>query len=398
MKSRKISLAEARALAIQSQWLGGHQQLHTREDALKTIEHLGYVQIDTLSVVERAHHHVLWSRIPGYKKAWLDELIRGKQLFEYWGHAASFLPMKDYRFSLVRKREYQKGRSHWFEQDKKVKRHVLSRIKREGPLQSKDFETPDEGKKAWYYWKPAKKALEQLFMEGKLMVNHRQGFQKVYDLAAHVLPAAINTEFPTKMEYAVHLVETAIAAHGILTEKEIYYLRGAWNEYISKAVRKLLRAGSIIELKLEGHEQTKFYGAPSITEFTKESVAPNEVHILSPFDNLLIQRRRMKRLFDFDYVIECYLPEHKRTFGYFTLPILYGDRFIARMDPKADRLNKVFYVRNLAFEENLKVNDEMLNAFAAKLKSFAAFNSCGKIIFEKSNQKKLREQLKRLTK
>ncbi|MBK9733367.1 MAG: YcaQ family DNA glycosylase [Chitinophagaceae bacterium] len=391
----EISIARAANTAIESQWLTG-QQLRTKSDLLKTIEHLGYVQIDTLSVVERAHHHVLWSRIPEFKSSWLSELLSEKKLFEYWGHAASFLPMKDYRFSLIRKRAYAKGKSHWFEQDKKVKRHVLSRIKREGPLQSKDFETTEASRQSWYYWKPAKRALEQLFMEGKLMVSHRQGFQKVYDLAENILPSDVNTRFPTKMEYAMHLVETSVRAHGILTEKEMHYQRGGWSDYINKAVRKMLKEGQVIEWKLEGHEQTKFYGPAKTAIKSLEATNEKEVHILSPFDNLLIQRLRMKRLFNFDYTIECYLPEHKRKFGYFTLPVLFGDHFIARMDPKADRAEKIFYVRNLVFETGIHQDDEMLTAFAAKLKSFATFNGCREIIFEKTNQKKLQQQLEKL--
>ncbi|MBA2422263.1 MAG: winged helix DNA-binding domain-containing protein, partial [Chitinophagales bacterium] len=170
---KDISLSDARLIILQSQLLQPLSPIQGKNDALKTIEHLGYVQIDTLSVVERAHHHTLWSRVSDYQKNGLDELVEQKQVFEYWSHAASFLPMKDFRFSLVKKSFYINGKSHWFEQDKKVKRYVLSRIKREGPLQSKDFEADNDVKGTWYYWKPAKRALEQLFMEGKLMVSHR---------------------------------------------------------------------------------------------------------------------------------------------------------------------------------------------------------------------------------
>lgn len=393
-----ISLKEARQLAIQSQWLNHASSLPGKEATLETIEHLGYVQIDTLAVVERAHHHTLWSRMPGYKSKWLDDLMNEKKIFEYWGHAASFLPMKDYRFSMIRKRDYTRGKSHWFEQDQQVKRHVLRRIKMEGPLQSKDFETPDNGRKAWYYWKPAKRALEQLFMEGKLMVSHRQGFQKVYDLAANVLPAEVNVNFPTKREYAEHLVRTAIRSHGIVSEREIYYQRGTWSDEVNKALRRLIKEGSIAELKLEGHSQTRFFGDENLPEHLSIHIANQEAHILSPFDNLLIQRKRLQRLFNFDYVIECYVPEAKRKFGYFTLPVLYGDQFIARMDAKADRAFKTFYIRNLWFEPNVKPGEAMLSAFSTKLKAFAGFNGCGKIVIENCNQKKLIAALKKMIK
>ncbi|MBX7109212.1 MAG: winged helix DNA-binding domain-containing protein [Chitinophagales bacterium] len=392
-----ITISDAATLAINSQWLQCGGQLASKETVLSTLEHLGYVQIDTLSVVERAHHHVLWSRMGGYKQAWLSDLLHGKKIFEYWSHAAAYLPMKDFRFSLIRKSEYAKGKSHWFAQDKKVKRYVLNRIKREGPLQSKDFEAPEENRQSWYYWKPAKRALEQLFMEGKLMVSHRQGFQKVYDLTENILPTAVNTALPTKMEYAMHLAEQSIRAHGILTEKEMYYQRGGWSEYVSKAVRRMLKEGQVTEWRMEGHEAVKCYCAAGTAFHPATRMPQQEVEILSPFDNLLIQRSRLKRLFDFDYTIECYLPEHKRKFGYFTLPVLYGNSFIARMDPKADRQQRVFYIKNLVFEKGIQPDDEMLTAFAGKLKQFAAFNGCIKIEFGKSNVKNLQGALKKLT-
>jgi uncharacterized protein YcaQ len=390
----KVSLPEARNIVLQSQRLSNSQRLPGREEVLKTIEHLGYVQIDTLAVVERAHHHTLWSRIPEYSALWLDDLVRDKKVFEYWSHAASYLPIKDYRFSLIRKKEYARGKSHWFEQDKKLKRFVLNRIKREGPLQSKDFEAPNEKRRQWYYWKPAKRALEQLFMEGKLMVSHRTGFQKVYDLTEHVLQEGTDTRMPSKKEYAEHLVMSAIQSQGIVSAKEIYYQRGPWNELVDKALRKLLKEGLILKLQLEGHHETAFFGDANISEQLSTNHTQPEIHILSPFDNLLIQRRRTQRLFHFNYTIECYLPEHKRKFGYFTLPVLYGDQFIGRLDPKAERQGKTFYVRNLAFEEHVAGDEVMLFAFAKKLKEFAAFNGCYNIVIERSNKKKYTQYLK----
>lgn len=148
-----------------------------------------------------------------------------------------------------------------------------------------------------------------------------------------------------------------------------------------------MKEGVLVELKLEGHEQTKFYGLSSIEPESVDQSIVQSVHILSPFDNLLIQRRRLQRLFDFDYTIECYLPEHKRIYGYFTLPLLYGDRFIARLDPKADRQDRVFYVRNLFFEDDLIADDAMMNALGKQLRQFATFNGCDTIVLEKCNQK-----------
>ena len=393
---RTISKDAVKQLTLQSQWLQC-KHLQSKEDALKTIEHLGYVQIDTISVVERAHHHTLWSRINDYQHSWLHELLNEKKIFEYWSHAASYLPMKDFRFSLPRKKEWSNGKTHWFVADDKIKREVLRRIKREGPLQSKDFEAPNEERRTWYYWKPAKRALEQLFMEGKLMVSHRQGFQKVFDLTENVLPADVETAFPAKKEYAAYLVMNAIRSFGIVSHGEICYMRAPWKEEVKKSLRRMLKEKSIEEVKLEGHE-IPFYTTAENLQNLNSAEPSSSAHILSPFDNLLIQRKRTHQLFHFNFTIECYLPAHKRIFGYFPLPVLFGNEFVARLDPKADRAAQTFYIKNFAFEENVVAHDEMLHALAEKIKAFASFNHCDKIILEKVNRKKEGIALKKLLK
>lgn len=174
-----LSLEQARALILKSQGLINADFGKGKASVKSAIEHIGYVQIDTLSVAARAHHHTLWSRLPDYKESYLSELLeKDKTIFEYWSHAASYLPMSDYRFSLVSKKAFSEGKSHWFNQDKKMNKFVLDRIKAEGPLQSKDFEFKRSGPGNWYEWKPAKKALEQLFMEGKLWWLSDKVFRK----------------------------------------------------------------------------------------------------------------------------------------------------------------------------------------------------------------------------
>jgi uncharacterized protein YcaQ len=374
-----ISLEQARALALASQGLLGNSFGSGKAGALKTLEHTGYIQIDTLSVAARAHHHTLWTRVSAYDEKHLDQLLeKDRSIFEYWSHAASYLPMKDYRYSLPRKKDYVRGRSHWFEQDKKMQKYVLDRIKAEGALQSKDFEFKRNGPGNWYEWKPAKRALEQLFMEGKLMVTKRQAFQKVYDLAERVLPSNVDTTMPSEKEYAEYLVMRAIQANGIVEEKEVSYLRKGLREPVAKAVRKLLKEGRIAEIRIPGDDKASLFVDP---ERISHPIVPADpvLHILSPFDNLIIQRKRVQRLFNFDYVIECYLPEPKRKFGYFCLPVLYGDKFVGRFDPKADRAEKVFYVKQMHFEKHFKPDEQFNRMFVSKLKEYAAFTGCGKI-------------------
>ena len=380
-----LSPEQARQLTLEHQGLLKAGFGKGKKAALATIEALGYIQIDTLAVISRAHHHTLWSRLPDYKEKYLEQLLEDKSIFEYWSHAASYLPMSDFRFSLPRKQSYANGKAHWFEQDKKMKRYVLDRIKAEGPLQSKDFEFKREGPGNWYEWKPAKRALEQLFMEGKLMVAKRKSFQKVYDLTDRVLPSHINTSFPKDKEMAECLIQKAIQAHGIVNESEITYLRSGFKEPLNKVLKHLLKEGELTEVKIEGLEKPFYTQATALKKNAGKILKDKNIHFLSPFDNVIIQRKRVQNLFDFDYMIECYLPEPKRKYGYFTLPVLYGDKFIARFDPKADRATKTFSIKSIHFEKKFKPNDSFNMLFASKLKKFAAFNNCDNISIEKAD-------------
>jgi uncharacterized protein YcaQ len=379
--SKILSLEQAQSLALSHQGLLNPVSEKSRTSTLQTIENLGYVQIDTLAVIARAHHHTLWSRQPRYKENELNQLLEQKQIFEYWSHAASYLPMSDYRFSLPQKKAYESGKSHWFSQDKKMKKFVLDRIKAEGALQSKDFEFKREGPGNWYEWKPAKRALEQLFMEGRLMVEKRQGFQKVYNLTERILPSGTSTLVPTEKEMAEYLIRKAIQAHGIVTESEITYLRNPFKTAVSKALKYFLKSGALSEVKIEGLEKPYYIDAVNTLNVKSNK---GSIHFLSPFDNLVIQRKRIQQLFGFDYMIECYLPESKRKYGYFTLPVLYNNGFVARFDPKADRATKTFYIKSLHFEDTFKPSDAFNQSFALKLKQFAAFNGCDKIVIEKA--------------
>ena len=382
-----LTIEQVRLLALQNQGLIGANFGKGEVGTLRAIEHLGYVQIDTLSVAARAHHHTLWTRLPDHKESFLHDLLeKDRTIFEYWSHAASYLPMCDYRFSLPRKRSYAEGKSHWFGQDKKMNKFVLDRIKAEGALQSKDFQFKRNSPGNWYEWKPAKRALEQLFMEGKLMVLKRQGFQKVYDLAERVLPDSADTKMPTEKEYAEYIIKKAVQANGIVEEKEVSYLRKGLKEPINSALQRLLTNGELIKVEVEKDPGIFYITSDKQLQEIQKIKLKERIHILSPFDNMIIQRKRIKRVFDFDYVIECYLPEVKRKFGYFCLPVLYGDRFVARFDPKADRTSKVFYVKQMHFEKGF-VSDESFNrAFAVQLKAYAAFTGCDTVVIDKGDK------------
>ena len=369
----QLSNKEARHLMLTNQGLYNNFFGSKKEGTLKAIEHLGYVQIDTISVVERAHHHTIWTRVNDYKKSYLDQLIeKDKTVFEYWSHAAAYLPMRDYRFSLYRKNLLATGKLKWYF-NQKATRFVYDRIVAEGPLQSKDFEE-EKKNPGWWEWKESKRALEQLFMEGKLMIAKRQGFQKVYDLTERVLPKKVNTQLPTEKEYAEYLIIKTIRANGLSAKNEIGYLRSHTRPVVSKMLNEMKESGHIIPVQITGMGNEIFYTTQQNIHRAEQTKATKAVHILSPFDNSVIQRTRLKNLFDYDYTIECYVPGPKRKYGYFCLPVLYGDTFVGRMDCKAERTEQILYVKEMFYEK--KPTAALKAEIKKALQNFAAFNGC----------------------
>lgn len=381
----KISLKQAKRLALLRQGLLRRQPFGKgKEAANEVIKRLSYNQIDTISVINRTHHHVLWTRVPSYQKEMLHQLLAEDQkIFEYWSHAAAYLPIEDFRFSLPRKHALNTGESHWFERDPKMMNWVLDRISAEGPLQARDFKAPKGYQKTeMWSWKPAKIALEQLFMEGLLMVKERRGFQKVFDLTERILPSHIDTRFPDPVEYGSYLALRAIDAHGIATKEEMGYLRKAKRKKtIIEALSQMQEEGIIMPLKL--HEQV-YYTRPEYLDKLPLRLPKKQLHLLSPFDNTVIQRKRLSSLFDFEYQIECYVPAPKRKYGYFVLPILWGDEMVGRIDLKAERKQKKLLLKNLVFESELTIDDTLLTALGAKLKALAQFNGCESLVVERT--------------
>ncbi len=349
-----------------------------KKAVLRAIERLGYVQIDTISVVARAHHHVLWSRVGNYRPEFLDQLVSERKLFEYWSHAAAWLPMSEYRFALPRMRKLN-GERDWFPDcDRNLQREILLRIETEGPMRARDFADPDHRSDGWWEWKPAKQALEQLFMQGELMISAREGFQKLYDLPQRVLPDWVDTRQPDMDEFAAHLIDSNLRAHGFASLVSMTYLRKG--QALRAAVKRQLDARiedqSLTTVKLKNG--AALYIDPELLD----SRAPRcraQLHILSPFDNTVIQRQRGRELFDFDYQIECYLPESRREFGYFCLPILYRDRFVGRVDCKAHRATRMLEIKSLHLEQ--RMDDAFSDIFQQEMHAFAAFNGCDQIRF-----------------
>lgn len=371
-----------RRIALHHQGLTGKRNLgRGLAGVSKTLHRLGYVQIDTISVVARAHHHTFWSRVSGYREEHVNRLIGRGEAFEYWSHAAAYLPMDQYRFALPAMRAFRNGEERWMRsREPRLMRRVLDRIRREGPLRARDFTERKRGATGWWDWKPAKGALEQLFMQGDLMCPRRTGLEKVYDLTERVLPRDAVTVVPTVAEHAAHLVDTTLRAHGLAAPRTFTYkiCLGRRNAPTRAAVKALLqervKSGALRSLETAGGD--RFYGLPEVLDRRSRKPLPR-VRILSPFDNSVIQRDRAARLLDFDFQLECYVTEAKRRWGYYCLPILFGDTFVGRMDCKAHRASSVFEIRHLHIDKPLA--EEFDQAFCEAVRDYATFTECNSL-------------------
>ena len=381
----RLTLQEARRLAVYSQGLSIKWDLPAgKEGAALLVEKLGYVQIDTISVVERAHHHTMWCRQYDYTPGMLEELhLTDRRLFEYWAPSVSYLPMSCYRWYLPAMRAYAARPEvrKWRDQNHELVQAVLTRIRGEGPLSSADFSAPEGFKRTgWWNWKPAKVALEMLYSSGELMVAGRKGFQRVYDLPSRVIPDGIVTEEPSTEEWALHVARTSLRALGTAARKEILERvrpksgKGA----VAMALDRLIESGEATPTWV-GDANSKEPGF-SWTEALDASPCNLDenraIHILSPFDNLMSQRERVKRLFGFDYKLESYLPADKRRYGYLSLPILWGPDLVGRLTPKIDRKTGMLIASGIEIESDLQDLDSFLDALSEHLLRFATFNRC----------------------
>ncbi|MGV3522613.1 MAG: winged helix-turn-helix domain-containing protein [Candidatus Sericytochromatia bacterium] len=372
-----LKLSEARALSLNSQHL--HQRGHGLAQASQMINHLGYVQIDAISVIERAHHHVLWSRIGDYQPSWLNTLLEQREVFEYWGHAASYLPFADFRYYLPQMQNFAE-RSRWARERLATYGHllpeVLQRLEQEGPLSTRHFQaTTQRPSGGWWNWKPAKIALELLYWQGQVMVSRREGFDKVYDLAERVIPAGLDRRLPNQAETARFCVRRALQSLGCAQPAEIAkHLPLSHPSHLKVALEELCEEGEVSLIQVAGQTAPEY----ALTASLKGSFArSNEARLLSPFDNLVIQRKRFQRLFGGDYLFEAYVPAAKRQYGYFSLPLLLKDELIGYLDCKALRKEQHLAIQQATWLRTLKKHEE--TRVQTELKRFATLNACHSI-------------------
>src|SRR5260221_10409096 len=390
-----LTKSQARKIILHAAGLSRRGQFGKGKEAVyKLIDHLGFVQIDTNYIVERAHHHTIASRVPNYKPEWLDELLSDGKIFEFWTRDAGYIPIHDFRFFLAVKESFLLKRKPLTQAEINLMRKVLDRIGREGPLMARDFENDRVTKsKGWWDWRPSKLALENLYLEGKLMTFRKENFQKVYDLPENMLPRDIDTTIPSTDEFARHVIMRSLKALGIAYLKEITWNAHHVENSVKTEIQKLVEAGDVCTVEIEGKKTSPLFMLPEYK--TRKISLSGDAFILSPFDMLNVYRHRLKDFFDFDYQIECFVPEAKRKYGYFSLPVLIGDTFVARMDSKADRKQGILIIYNLHFEP-LKLTKPMIVKVCDAIRDFAKFNKCNAIVLEKSNDKSLLKDIRKM--
>ena len=396
----ELSQTQARRLLLSAQGMVGEPQAAAQKpDVLYAIRRMGVLQIDTISVVNRSPYFVLWSRLGAYEPAWLDELLAEGALFEHWAHAACFLPIEDY---ALYRRHVRDQHDRWtvkvLADQQALAAAILNRIREEGPLASSDFESAERRAGGWWNWRDEKMVLEALFDSGQLMIARRRNFQRLYDLPERVLPGFAKIPLPSKEEADRELTLRAVKALGVATGPWIrdYFRLGA--AATMAQLRALTKEEALLPARIEGVEQPA-YILPDTLDLlgtdANDSATPRTA-LLSPFDPIVWDRRRGRELFGFDYMIECYTPAAKRIYGYFTLPILWGERLVGRLDAKAHRKEGNFEVRTVVLEPGVKVTDELMADLSAILRDCASWHRTPIIAVNRSDPPVLAAELNRL--
>lgn len=400
-KKLTLSREEARGVMLAAQGL-----LHapareaTQKDVRALIDRLGAVQIDTISVVERSQYLVLWSRLGAYDASLLDAVLYPhRDTFEYWGHAASILPMSDYRYYRPKMLAYLEHiyteDANWMQQNPEVVAQTLQMIRDRGPLASSDFERPATGQRAtpwdWYGPKDSRRALAVLWTTGDLMVHSRRsGGQKVYDVRERVLREAFgkkvptDDELPTPEERLRHFARRTVSALGVVTPSWLWdYFRLSLPDGAAKNKRtagialldEMAHAGLVVPATVDGLSEPAYVATERLADLKRlrKGDAPDRTTLLSPFDSLIWHRPRSEALFGYEVCFEAYVVPEKRRYGYYCLAILHNGKLVGRLDAKAQRAEGTLAVRALYLEPGVVASDALLDGLADSLRDLARF-------------------------
>lgn len=373
----RISNKQARWLWLASQ---GLSETPTGPlDVYGMIEKLGFVQLDTIQTVSRAHHHILWSRNQNYREKMLNPLLaKDRLIFEHFTHDASVIPMKALPAWRRQFRRMEKKANHWYTEvaGTDLMRDIKARITEEGALSTHAFDTKNDRPKEMWARPPHKHALDYMWLTGELATCFRKDFTKFYNLPERVFPEELRTREMSEDAELDWLLNEAIDHIAVGTAGEIQRF---WDASTSIETKEWLRKANLIPVEIENADKTttQAYGAPDIEARLAELAAPSSrLRIVNPFDPVTRDRARLDRVFGFDYRIEMFVPAAKRKWGYYVYPILEGDRFVGRIEVKANRVKSELTVINFWPEPRVKWPAARLNKLHAELDRLGRFVGC----------------------
>jgi uncharacterized protein YcaQ len=405
-KKITTTLENARRLAVAKQHLAGKRsERPSSDEILELIRNLGCLQLDPISAVAPSHLIVLWSRLGAFDTSELDKLLWSeKKLFEYWAHQASIVLMEDYPLYYYMMRGYPdvflrslgpvwRARvKKWLGKNSDLRDYVLTELKQKGPLLSRQFEDKTRAKPrgfGWSSWSDVSRMLSHLYFKGEVMVVGRLGKQKLWDISERFLPSWVPRKELSEQEVQYEAVQRSLRALGTANESEIswHFLRGRYRNL--KDTLKQLEAESKIQTVDiadgplgKGARYIHSRDLQLLDELDSGNWEPR-VSLLSPFDNLFCDRARTKLLFNFDYTIEIYTPQNKRKYGYYVLPILYGDKFIGRIDPLMDRKNEKLLIKAVYAEPDAPKNKDVSREIRDSVEQLSEFLGAKEIVYSR---------------
>ena len=387
-----VSNRDARRIFLNRQGLAAPpNRALGKQGLLDLIHDLGFVQIDSISTVERAHHQILFSRNQTYRREHLTELLeKDGALFEHWTHDASILPSAFFRYwkhrfarrEPVLKERWRKWQGEGFDS---TFEETLQRIAEGGAVMSRDLKDAEHKSGGWWNWHPNKTALEYYWHTGKLAIAGRQNFQKIYDLTERVLPAHHYEPEVSGEDFVDWACRAALTRLGFATHGEI----AAFFALISPEEAKAWVAAhrdELTEVMIEPADGDKprpsyaFAGFPDALGALADP--PARLRVLSPFDPLIRDRNRTERLFGFYYRIEIFVPEPKREYGYYVFPLLEAARLVGRIDMKADRKTGALNVKRLWWEKGVRPSSGRIERLEAELGRVAKFAGTERVVFQ----------------
>ena len=388
----EITLPDAQQFILKKQ---GILTTSPAQSVLEVANRIHNIQIDTISVVARAHDLTVFTRFPKYQEKEIWELQQRKQLFETVSHALCLLPINAYPFYhwlMLIYRQSQKSPywAQWIQDNHTVIDQVYNAIKQQGALSSKDFKVPSERKsKGWWAWKSEKRALEYLFRTGKLLIQYRKGFQKFYDLPERVLPPGIDHEPMPIDDIPDYLCDQTFASFGIGNHQEMRcYLnsratRHLWNnkpERITSFLDGQVKEDKLARVKIDAIKDPQYIRTQDIDLLmNNDSISTKQVHFINPFDNIIRERVLLTKYWQFHYTLEAYTPPAKRKYGYYLMPILDGHQFIGRLEPKVHRKEHILEIKSIFFEAEYTPTHQALERLQRSLFTFAEFHQCDQI-------------------